>query len=148
VSIAALLPLVRRRAALAAGCTLIVAGATIAGGSIASAHPRPAPHHVIRHPPALSGSVQALAQAMVPPNQFASFSAVISHESGWNVHARNRSSGAYGLGQALPAGKMAAAGADWQDNPATQIRWTLGYMNGRYGSPNGAWAFWRTHHWY
>ncbi|MFH8387844.1 lytic transglycosylase domain-containing protein, partial [Kitasatospora sp. NPDC018058] len=26
--------------------------------------------------------------------------------------------------------------------------WTLDYMNSRYGSPNAAWAFWQTHHWY
>ncbi|MFH9355310.1 lytic transglycosylase domain-containing protein, partial [Kitasatospora sp. NPDC101157] len=28
------------------------------------------------------------------------------------------------------------------------IKWTLDYMNTRYGSPNAAWAFWQTHHWY
>ncbi|MFF2145480.1 lytic transglycosylase domain-containing protein, partial [Kitasatospora sp. NPDC058190] len=27
-------------------------------------------------------------------------------------------------------------------------KWALDYMNTRYGSPNAAWAFWQTHHWY
>jgi hypothetical protein len=97
---------------------------------------------------ASAGSPQVLARSMVPADQYQSFSNIVSHESGWNVHATNPSSGAYGLGQALPGGKMASAGPDWHDNAATQIRWTLGYMNSRYGSPNAAWAFWQAHHWY
>ncbi|MFD8705276.1 transglycosylase SLT domain-containing protein [Kitasatospora sp. NPDC059648] len=93
-------------------------------------------------------SPKAIAAQMVPANQLASFSQIIFHESSWNVHATNASSGAYGLGQALPASKMASAGADWRTNPRTQIKWALNYMNTRYGSPNAAWAFWQTHHWY
>ncbi|WP_281292321.1 LysM peptidoglycan-binding domain-containing protein [Kitasatospora atroaurantiaca] len=95
-----------------------------------------------------AGSIQALAASVVPADQFASFSQIISHESGWNVHATNPSSGAYGLAQALPGSKMASTGSDWRDNPVTQIKWALDYMNSRYGSPNAAWAFWQTHHWY
>jgi hypothetical protein len=45
---------------------------------------------------------------------------IIDHESGWNVHATNPGPGhAFGLPQALPGDKMAAAGPDWRDNPAT-----------------------------
>ncbi|MEU9128848.1 transglycosylase SLT domain-containing protein [Kitasatospora sp. NPDC048540] len=94
------------------------------------------------------GSVQAIAAQIVPANQLASFNQIVSHESSWNVTATNASSGAYGLVQALPGSKMASAGADWKTNPATQIKWGLNYMNERYGSPNAAWAFWQTHHWY
>ncbi|MFI9159279.1 aggregation-promoting factor C-terminal-like domain-containing protein [Kitasatospora aureofaciens] len=97
---------------------------------------------------AAEASPQAVAARIVPANQLASFSQIISHESGWNVTATNPSSGSYGLGQALPASKMASAGADWKTNPATQIKWALDYMNSRYGSPNAAWAFWQNHHWY
>ncbi|MFF9641747.1 aggregation-promoting factor C-terminal-like domain-containing protein [Kitasatospora aureofaciens] len=97
---------------------------------------------------AADASPQAIAAQIVPADQLASFSQIVSHESGWNVTATNPSSGSYGLGQALPASKMASAGADWKTNPATQIKWTLDYMNTRYGSPNAAWAFWQTHHWY
>ncbi|MBC3840603.1 transglycosylase SLT domain-containing protein [Streptacidiphilus sp. 4-A2] len=91
---------------------------------------------------------QAIAAQIVPASQLASFDQIISHESGWNVSATNASSGAYGLGQALPASQMASAGSDWQTNAATQIKWALNYMDSRYGSPNAAWTFWQAHNWY
>jgi TP901 family phage tail tape measure protein len=81
-------------------------------------------------------------------DQFQALDYVIQHESGWNVHARNPSSGAYGLGQALPGSKMAPFGADWRDSPNTQLRWMLDYIGSRYGDPRGAQRFWRAHHWY
>ncbi|MHA5055174.1 aggregation-promoting factor C-terminal-like domain-containing protein [Streptomyces sp. SD15] len=96
-----------------------------------------------------ASSAQAIAHRMIPDAaQFKAFSNIVSHESGWNHTAKNASSGAYGLVQALPASKMASAGSDWKTNPATQIKWGLDYMNSRYGSPVGAWNFWQTHHWY
>ncbi|MEY9843890.1 hypothetical protein ABH940_000954 [Streptacidiphilus sp. BW17] len=95
------------------------------------------------------GSVQALAASIIgSTTQFECFSQIVTRESGWNYQATNASSGAYGLVQALPGDKMASAGADWQTNPATQIRWGLNYMNSRYGSPCGAWSFWQAHSWY
>jgi hypothetical protein len=63
-----------------------------------------------------------------------------TRESLWEPEAANPYSGAYGIPQALPASKMAAAGADWRTNPATQIRWGLGYIKSAYGSPCNAWA--------
>ncbi|AWK11185.1 transglycosylase domain-containing protein [Streptomyces spongiicola] len=92
--------------------------------------------------------VQAIARQMVPGDQFQCFSNIVDHESTWNYRAQNPSSGAYGLVQALPGSKMASAGADWQTNPATQIKWGLSYMNDRYGSPCGAWSFWQANRWY
>ncbi|WP_433828945.1 lytic transglycosylase domain-containing protein [Actinoplanes sp. CA-015351] len=62
-------------------------------------------------------------------------------ESGWNYKAENRSSGAYGIPQALPGSKMSSVAADWKNNPATQIKWGLGYIKGRYQSPCGAWTY-------
>ncbi|MEV6949829.1 LysM peptidoglycan-binding domain-containing protein [Streptomyces sp. NPDC051172] len=94
------------------------------------------------------GSAQAIAESIVPREQFGCFSEIISHESGWNVHAVNPSSGAYGLAQALPASKMASAGSDWRNNAATQVRWALKYMDSHYGSPCDAWNFWQDHSWY
>ncbi|MFG2127886.1 transglycosylase SLT domain-containing protein [Streptomyces sp. NPDC048751] len=87
--------------------------------------------------------VQAIARQIVPSGQFQCFSNIVNHESTWNYQAVNPSSGAYGLVQALPAGKMASAGADWRTNPATQIKWGLNYMNERYGSPCDAWGYWQ-----
>jgi hypothetical protein len=61
-----------------------------------------------------------------------------TRESNWNHLARNRSSGAYGIPQALPAAKMRSAGGDWRSSAATQIKWGLGYIGRRYGSPCAA----------
>jgi hypothetical protein len=60
-------------------------------------------------------------------------------ESGWNVYADNPSSGAYGIPQSLPGSKMASAGADWETDPTTQIKWGLGYIKTVYGTPCAAW---------
>ena len=69
-------------------------------------------------------------------------------ESNWRYTARNPSSGAYGIPQSLPGSKMASAGADWQTNPATQIKWGLGYIAARYGTPCSAWAHSQQVNWY
>ncbi len=69
-------------------------------------------------------------------------------ESGWDVYATNPTSGAYGIPQALPAGKMASAGSDWRTNPATQIEWGLDYIQSSYGSPCSAWDFKQSNGWY
>ncbi|MEU9081009.1 transglycosylase SLT domain-containing protein [Streptomyces sp. NPDC048357] len=92
--------------------------------------------------------VKAIAQQMVPAGQFQCFSNIINQESTWNYLAVNKSSGAYGLVQALPGSKMASAGADWRTNPATQIKWGLNYMNVRYGSPCAAWTYHQANGWY
>ncbi len=73
---------------------------------------------------------------------------IINHESGWNPSATNASSGAYGLPQALPGSKMASAGSDWATNYQTQFKWFVNYCNQRYGSINGAYQYWLSHHSY
>ncbi|MBV1936356.1 transglycosylase SLT domain-containing protein [Streptomyces sp. BV286] len=92
--------------------------------------------------------IQAMARQIVPADQFQCFSTIIDHESDWNYRADNPTSDAYGLMQALPGSKMSSAGADWATNPATQIKWGLGYMNDRYGSPCEAWSFWQANNYY
>ncbi|MET8082655.1 lytic transglycosylase domain-containing protein [Micromonospora sp. NPDC005237] len=62
-------------------------------------------------------------------------------ESGWNHKASNSSSGAYGIPQSLPGSKMGSIADDWRTNPATQIKWGLGYIKGRYDTPCGAWSY-------
>lgn len=73
-------------------------------------------------------------------DQFPCLEKLWDHESGWNHRAENKGSGAYGIPQALPGSKMASAGADWRTSPATQIKWGLGYVKGRYKTPCGAWS--------
>lgn len=71
---------------------------------------------------------------------------IISHESGWGVTKSNyQGSGAYGLGQALPASKMAPFGSDYLTNPVTQLKWANSYAAARYGSWEGAYIFWKSH---
>jgi hypothetical protein len=75
-----------------------------------------------------------------PSTYFGCLVDIWNRESGWSYDAEN-ASGAYGIPQALPGSKMASAGADWQTDPATQIRWGLGYIKAIYGNPCSAWAF-------
>ena len=123
--------------------------ATPAAPGVPAGSPAPGP----TGPPPSPGTAQSIAYNMLssfgwsPSAQFSCLDNVWSRESGWRVNAEN-ASGAYGIPQALPGSKMATAGADWQTNPATQIKWGLGYIQGRYGSPCGAWAFWQNNGWY
>jgi hypothetical protein len=108
-----------------------------------------APAHAATASAATAAEAKAIAHKMIPdPAQYNAFAKIVEHESNWDVDAVNASSGAYGLVQALPGSKMAAAGSDWQTNAATQIKWGLDYMNSRYGSPVGAWNFWQANGWY
>ena len=69
-------------------------------------------------------------------------------ESHWNPLAHNRTSGAHGIGQALPWTKMRRFGPDAWHNPVTQVKWMTAYVHARYGSACNAWAFWQQHGWY
>jgi len=112
------------------------AGAGTGGGGIV---------YVTSTPPN-PGTAQSIAYNMMasfgfdPKTFFGCLVDIWNRESGWRYDAEN-ASGAYGIPQALPGSKMASAGADWQTNPATQIRWGLGYIKSIYGDPCKAWAF-------
>lgn len=81
-------------------------------------------------------------------DQWPALDALWQRESGWSHLAENRSSGAYGIPQSLPANKMAAVGPDWRTRPETQIRWGLAYIGARYGSPKAAWEHSERVGWY
>jgi hypothetical protein len=81
-------------------------------------------------------------------DQFPCLDKLWNRESGWNAHASNASTGAYGIPQALPGDKMASVASDWKTNPATQIKWGLGYIEGRYSTPCGAWSHSESTGWY
>ena len=96
---------------------------------------------------------KALARALMPKyglssSEFDCLDNIWSQESGWNIHADNPSSSAYGIPQALPGSKMSSAGPDWENNPETQIRWGLGYIQSRYGSACEAWSYKQGAGWY
>jgi len=99
------------------------------------------------------GSAKAIAHDMVfargwGEGEYDCLVSLWKKESGWNVYAYNAGSGAYGIPQALPGSKMASAGADWADNPGTQIAWGLGYIGSRYQTPCGAWGHSQAKGWY
>jgi hypothetical protein len=68
-----------------------------------------------------------------------------NRESGWRRTADNPSSSAHGIPQALPGSKM---GPGWIDDGKVQIRWGLGYIEDRYGSPCNADARQLAQGWY
>ncbi|MBF0697744.1 G5 domain-containing protein [Actinomyces bowdenii] len=116
----------------------------------AEAAPAPAP---VAEAGTDAAGAQAIAKSMMAgygwnDSEFSCLVSLWERESNWNYQAENPSSGAYGIPQSLPGNKMAAAGADWQTNPTTQITWGLGYISERYGSPCGAWAHSEAVGWY
>jgi hypothetical protein len=104
-------------------------------------------------PPPDPGTAQSIAYNMLssfgwsPGTYFSCLTNIWTRESGWSYTAEN-ASGAYGIPQALPASKMASAGADYLTDPTTQIRWGLGYIKSVYGDPCSAWSFWQAHGYY
>jgi hypothetical protein len=80
--------------------------------------------------------------------QWEALNRLFTKESGWNMQAMNRSSGAYGIPQALPGSKMGTVASDWKTNAATQITWGLNYIAGRYGTPVNAMGHSASHGWY
>jgi hypothetical protein len=125
-------------------------------------------HHVMKHParrhparrhPArrhqgrLHGNPWQIAGSLMPAYhwtswQFHYLNLLWMRESGWNRFAYNHSSGAYGIPQAVPGGKMAAAGPDWRTSARTQILWGMGYIRSRYGNPWNAWQHELRYGWY
>ena len=104
--------------------------------------PRHHPHRASRtsYRASLSGSPQTVAHALVlregwGEGGWSCLDSLWTRESNWNTYAVNRSSGAYGIPQALPGWKMASIGSDWRSNPITQIRWGISYIASKYGTP-------------
>lgn len=86
-------------------------------------------------------------QAGIPASQHGSAEYIISRESGWRLDARN-SGGCLGLGQACPGSKLINVCPEYANDPICQLRFFTNYVNGRYGSWNGAYQFWVVNHWY
>jgi hypothetical protein len=80
--------------------------------------------------------------------QFTCLDNLWTKESHWNYKARNKTSGAHGIPQALPATKMEIVGTDWRTNPVTQLTWGLKYIEERYEYPCKAWNKSKRSNWY
>lgn len=97
---------------------------------------------------AVSGTPRDMARTLASARgwnaqQWSCLEQLWQHESMFQTTVRNTRSGAYGIPQALPASKMATAGADWRTNPVTQIQWGLTYIEARYGTACDAWSHWK-----
>lgn len=87
-----------------------------------------------------------MAAAGISPSDYGYVDYIVSRESTWSYTVVNYL-GATGLCQSLPGNKMAAAGADWQTNPITQLRWCNSYAQG-FGGWAGAYNYWvKNHYW-
>ncbi len=110
-------------------------------------------HRARRHQGRLHGNPWQIAGSLMPAYhwtswQFHYLNLLWMRESGWNRFAYNHSSGAYGIPQAVPGDKMAAAGPDWRTSARTQIIWGMGYIRSRYGNPWNAWQHELRYGWY
>lgn len=94
---------------------------------------------------AVTGNKQDwLRSAGIPEADWQYVDFIVSRESSWNPNAKNASSGACGLAQALPCSKL---GPNWND-PVTALKWQHAYVSSRYGGYKQAYAFWQANHWY
>lgn len=91
---------------------------------------------------AQEAEAQANARQTGSDNPYKAF--IYWHESGNNPWAVNASSGACGLGQALPCSKMGCALGDY----ACQDAWFDRYAISSYGSWYNAYCFWLRHSWW
>ncbi|MGH8869026.1 MAG: hypothetical protein ACRDYU_13655 [Actinomycetes bacterium] len=91
---------------------------------------------------------KAYAKSVLSAAEWDALDRLARHESSWDKHAENPTSGAYGIPQALPPEKMATAGPDWRDNATTQVKWMINYCEERYGGTIEAWDFWQANNWY
>lgn len=97
---------------------------------------------------------QWMAAAGIPQSDWQYVDYIVSKESGWDPCAYNpglsdcsaNPSSACGLAQSLPCGKQSKYG-HWTD-PVANLKWQYEYVQGRYGSYAGAYAFWTANRWY
>ena len=116
--------------------------------------PTPKPDPIPTYP---TDHVEIMRQAGISPLDYGAVDYIIQHESGWcptksegeygacqPYHGHSDYNG-YGLCQSTPPGKMALAGADWETNPVTQLKWCTSHALADYGSWGAAYEHWISH---
>ena len=96
---------------------------------------------------------RSYAQLQLSPDEWICLDELWDRESAWKSHRTphlraNRSSGAYGIPQSLPANKMESAGEDYLTNPITQVKWGLAYIKQRYKTACNALNHHNKNNWY
>lgn len=122
-------------------------------------------------PAGVSGSAQDQARGLLSSHgwsasEFLPLVSLWNRESGWNAEARNPSSGAFGIAQALGHGVSGGAAPDGTNeyggfglstaqakaansgSAYWQIVWGLNYVAATYGSPQSAWEHEASNGWY
>jgi len=115
---------------------------------VPTATPTPTPTPLPPPVPTVADA-QAYALSVLGSAEYSCLYSIIQGESRWRVTVWNaKGSGAYGLGQAKPASKMAPFGADYMTNPVTQVRWMIAYVTKKFGSACGAARYRAVHGFY
>lgn len=145
--------------------------AASAVASYEAALPQPAPSPQPSPGPQPTGQPQNIAKLLLSrygwdSTQMSPLISLWTQESGWRPTARNPTSGALGIAQALDHGGTGTAGTLGNEYGAQygltqaeaqaansgsalqQIRWGLGYIKARYGSPAAAWRHEQQFNWY
>lgn len=107
--------------------------------------PTPEPPQPVKLPTTKEEIMQS---AGIPRSDWSAVDYIVSKESSWRHTAVNKTSGATGLCQSLPASKMSTAGGDYRTNPVTQLKWCHSYAISRYGGWWQAYNFWQRNHWW
>lgn len=102
----------------------------------------------VKVPPITGTCGDWMAAAGLPSTNSVNY--LITKESRCNPRAVNKSSGACGIGQALPCRKMGPVNPDGTSavSPTDQLKWMNSYVIGRYGSWEKAEDFHRKNNWY
>lgn len=85
-------------------------------------------------------NVRQYAESQLVLSEWICLDELWQRESSWQTCktpwlSENKTSGAYGIPQALPAEKMETVASDWKINAKTQIDWGLLYIKNRYTTP-------------
>jgi hypothetical protein len=98
-----------------------------------------------------TGDVQTLAKAKVVAkwgeSQWPAMVYMLDHESGSDPYAKNPTSGACGIPQALPCSKLLNV-CKTLSNVGCQLDWMINYIESRYKTPSQAMAFHKINNWY
>jgi hypothetical protein len=93
--------------------------------------------------PAAAGPIVAYAKKLLAAygwsNQWPAYNNLEMHEAGYDPHAQNPHSTAYGIGQFLDS-TWATVGGTKTSDPYLQLQYMMKYIKQRYGDPNAAWA--------
>lgn len=100
----------------------------------------------------INGTAQKVARTLLARHgwgsQWGAFNSLETQEAGWNLHAQNPGSGAYGMAQFI---KGASEYAQYGGNASTitgQLTAMMNYIGQRYGNPDAAWAHEQSAGWY